>query len=163
MKKASLVILVVVGAAVLGATVFRERIVYAAQLVNATIVGPVDDVGNVKVALARDPEAAREPWHAFLGADDEYIVPAGKRLVIEYVNGIAQLSGADQPDWTLSIFEGTGGQGYHFIGESLFNCTNCYVMSQQVRLYAPAASKVQVGSVPVGSVLRVSGYLIDVP
>jgi hypothetical protein len=36
------------------------------------------------------------------------------------------------------------------------------VMSQQVRLYAPAGSSVRVGTVPIGSVLRVSGYLIDV-
>jgi hypothetical protein len=74
----------------------------------------------------------------------------------------AQLFGFSQPDWTLDIAEPTGGQGYHFMGSSLFNCTNCYVMSQQVRLYAPAGSRVRVGSVPTGSELRVSGYLIDV-
>jgi hypothetical protein len=167
MKKATLVILLVVGSAILGATVFSERIAQAAQLVSATIIGPLDDSGNVKVheqgtVLVRDPEAGREPWHMFLGPDDEYIVPAGKRLVIEYVNGIAQVSGFTQPDWTLSITEMNGGQGYHFIGNSLFNCTNCYVMSEQVRLYAPAGSTVHVGFVPVGSVLRLSGYLVDV-
>jgi hypothetical protein len=59
----------------------------------------------------------------------------------------------------INLTETTGGQGYHFIGISLFNCTNCYVMSQQVRLNAPAGSRVRVGS--VGSELRVPGYLID--
>ena len=76
--------------------------------------------GNVKVVLARDPEAGREPWHMFLGPDDDYIVPAEK-LVIEYVNGIGQVSGVTQPDWTLSITDATAGQGYHFTGTSLFN------------------------------------------
>jgi hypothetical protein len=167
-RKATFVIMLVVGSAILGATVFSERIAQAAQLVSATIIGPLDDLGNLRVheqgtVVIRDPEAAREPWHVFLGPNDEYVVPAGKRLVIEYANGIAQVSGATQPDWTLSINETGGGQGYHFTGISLFNCTNCYVMSEQLRLYAPAGSSLQVGVVPAGSVLRLSGYLIDVP
>jgi hypothetical protein len=57
----------------------------------------------------------------------------------------------------INLTETTGGQGYHFIGISLFNCTTCYVMSQQVRLNAPAGSRVRVGS--VGSELRVPGLL----
>lgn len=158
---------VVVGASlVLGATVFRSEVASAAQQALQVFVTndalnpvPVHEQGTVVI---RDPESAREPWHMFLGPNDVYVVPDGKRLVIEYVNGIAQLFGSTQPDWTLSIVEATGGQGYHFIGSSLFNCTDCYAMSQQVRLYAPAGSSVRVGTVPIGSVLRVSGYLIDV-
>src|SRR5215471_3699471 len=139
-KKAASVVTLVVTAAILGATAFSARIAQASQFVGVTIVGPVDEQGNVKVReqgtiVVRDPEAAREPWHMFLGADDEYIVPAGKRLVIEYANGVAQVSTA-QPDWTLSITETTGGQGYHFLGKSLFNCANCFIMSEQLRLYA---------------------------
>jgi hypothetical protein len=168
MRKTTFVIVLVVGAAILGATVFSGRIAQAAQVVTATIIGPVDDQGNLKVreqgtVVIRDPESGREPWHIFLGPNDEYVVPAGKRLVIEYANGIAQVSNITQPDWTLSITETTGGQGYHFLGNALFNCTNCFVMSEQVRLYAPAGSTVHVGFVPAGSVLRLSGYLIDVP
>jgi hypothetical protein len=168
MKKVTVVIVLVLSAAILGATVFSTRIAQAAQFVTATIADPLDAQGNLRVheqgtVIIRDPEVAREPWHMFLGPSDIYTVPAGKRLVIEYVNGIAQLSGASQPDWTLSIVEpGGSGQGYHFLGTSLFNCTNCFVMSSSLRLYAPAGSQVQVGSVPVGSELRVSGYLIDV-
>src|SRR5262249_5133800 len=169
MRKALFVIMLVVGGASLGATVFSGGIVQAAEkLVDVTIAGPLDDQGNLNVhergtVVIRDPEAGREPWHMSLGPNDEYVVPAGKRLTIEYANGIAQVSGATQLDWTLSITETVGGQGYHFIGNPLANCLNCYVMSEPLRLYAPADSKIHVGVVPVGSTLRLSGYLIDVP
>ena len=167
MNKATATMLLIAGAMILGATVFSERIVQAAQFVTASIIDPVDADGNVKVheqgtVIIRDPELGRTPWHMFLSLNEVYTVPEGKRLVIEYVNGIVQLSGPSQPDWTLDISDQTGGQGYHFIGSSLFNCTNCYAMSQQVRLYAPAGSNVRVGSMPTGSELRLSGYLIDV-
>ena len=167
MKTVTTVTMLIAGAAILGATVLREPIAHATQFVSASIVDPVDAQGNVKVheqgtVIVRDPEAAHEPWHMFLGPADVYTVPAGKRLVIEYVNGIAQLPAGAQPDWTLDITESSGGQGYHFAGTSLFNCTNCYVFSQQIRVYAPAGSIVRVGTVPVGSELRASGYLLDV-
>jgi hypothetical protein len=167
MKTMTTVMTLVVGAAFLGATILREPIAHAAQFVNVSIVDPVDAQGNVKVheqgtLIVRDPEAAHEPWHMFLGPADVYTVPAGKRLVIEYVNGIAQLVGATQPDWTLEITESAGAQGYHFAGTSLFNCANCYVVSQQIRAYASGGGVVRVGTVPTGSVLRVSGYLVDI-
>lgn len=40
---------IVVASLVLGASVFREQIAWAAQTVEATIVGPVDGNGNVRV------------------------------------------------------------------------------------------------------------------
>jgi hypothetical protein len=49
MKTWSFVALLVVGATVLGSTVLREPIAYAAQSVSATIVGPLDGNGNVAV------------------------------------------------------------------------------------------------------------------
>ena len=48
MKKWSFVALLLVGATVLGATVFREPVAWAAQSVDATIAGPLDG-GNVRV------------------------------------------------------------------------------------------------------------------
>jgi hypothetical protein len=42
-------ILVLLLSTVLGATVFREPIAWAAQTVDATIIGPLDNNGNVKV------------------------------------------------------------------------------------------------------------------
>jgi hypothetical protein len=49
MKKWSIAGLVVLGAALLGATVLREPIAAAAQSVSANITGPLDGQGNVKV------------------------------------------------------------------------------------------------------------------
>jgi hypothetical protein len=49
MKKLSFAVLVVVGATILGGTVLREPIAYAAQNLSTTIVGPLDGDGNVKV------------------------------------------------------------------------------------------------------------------
>ena len=49
MKKSSFVVLLLVGATVLGATVLREPIAWAAQAVDAQIIGPLDANGNVKV------------------------------------------------------------------------------------------------------------------
>ena len=49
MKKWSFVALLLVGATILGATVLREPIAQAAQSTAATIVGPLDANGNVKV------------------------------------------------------------------------------------------------------------------
>ena len=43
------VALAVLAGVVLAATVFREEVAYAAQAVNATIVGPLDGGGNIKV------------------------------------------------------------------------------------------------------------------
>ena len=48
MKKWTFVALLLIGATVLGATVFKEPIAWAAQGVDATIVGPLDN-GNVRV------------------------------------------------------------------------------------------------------------------
>ena len=50
MKKWGFVALLLVGATILGSTVLHEPIANAAQNVGATIVGPLDANGNVKVA-----------------------------------------------------------------------------------------------------------------
>ncbi len=157
-----------VGATVLGATVLREPIASAAPAILQVFVTndaanpvPVHEQGTVAVS---DPEVGHQPWHVFLHATDEYTVPAGKRLVIEYANAVGVAPAPfGQPDWTLDVQEpGGGGQGYHFLGLSLPGCTDCYVVSQTLRLYAPAGSVVSVGVMPLGSLLRLSGYLIDV-
>src|SRR5438128_1891572 len=49
MRKWTFVVLLVVGATILGGTVLREPIAYAAQSVSATVVGPLDSNGNVAV------------------------------------------------------------------------------------------------------------------
>ena len=168
MRKATFVIMLVVGAASLGATVFSGRLVQAAEkFVEVTIAGPVDDLGNVNVhergtVVIRDPEAAREPWHLFLGPSGSYVVPAGKRLVIEYVNAVSGGAGV-VPDWQLVMADAVDGQSYKFSGASLVNCANCYTLNEHLRLYATAGQKVYLGPSGAGTPLQISGYLIDVP
>ena len=52
MKKWSFVALLLVGATILGATVFHEPLARAAQTVSATIINPLDTDGNVRVRVA---------------------------------------------------------------------------------------------------------------
>jgi hypothetical protein len=159
--------MLVVGAASLGATVFSGRLVQAAEkFVEVTIAGPLDDQGNVNVhergtVVIRDPEAAREPWHLDLGPSGSYVVPAGKRLVIEYVNAVT--AGAIEPEWQLVLADAVDGQAYQLHGTSLANCVNCYTLNESLRLYATAGKTVYLGPTPAGTPLRLSGYLIDVP
>jgi hypothetical protein len=102
-------------AAVLGATVFRDQVAWAAQSVDAHITN-VDDNGNVKVheqgTVSVNVANSSVPTHEqgtanvsvtnaslpvaeagepltieFPAQGNHYTVPSGKRLVIEYVNG----------------------------------------------------------------------------
>jgi hypothetical protein len=110
MKKWPFVALLVVGATVLGATVLREPIARASQVVDANIIGPLDEQGNVKVheqgalqvaSSSSNPlwvkaadNPAFEPYneHIFFFHDapgslcQERPVPQGKRLVLETVS-----------------------------------------------------------------------------
>jgi len=103
--------LVVLGATVLGATALSEPIAYAAQSIEATVVGPVDEQGHVKVheqgiAKVEVTNSRREP--VLVNITDTkvpveqvgdpvtidctpagYTVPENKRLVIEYVNAFS--------------------------------------------------------------------------
>jgi hypothetical protein len=49
LKRWSAVALLIAGASVLGATVLREPIAYAAQAADANIISPLDAEGNVRV------------------------------------------------------------------------------------------------------------------
>src|SRR5947207_14881743 len=101
MKKWTFVALLVLGATVLGATVLRAPMADAAQSVSATIIGPLDANGNVKVheqgtaavsvVNASIPvQQAGDPIVIPLNTtvDKTYTVPAGKRLVVQYVQGV---------------------------------------------------------------------------
>ena len=48
MKKWLFAVGLVVGSLLLGSTVLREPIAYAAQSISATIAGPLDENGNVR-------------------------------------------------------------------------------------------------------------------
>ena len=86
---------------VLGATVFSTPLAWAAQAVNATIVGPLDANGNVKVheqGTAAVRAANEEVSFSTNVLDDGqglcakslYTVPAGKQLVVEWIGAIEQ-------------------------------------------------------------------------
>lgn len=57
--------LLVLGSLLLGATVFREPVAHAAQAVSATIVGPLDAQGNVKVHEQGTATVANAPATKF--------------------------------------------------------------------------------------------------
>ena len=106
MRKWQVVTLLVVTASMLGATVFREPVAFAAQLVNATITSPLDPQGDVavheqgvaSVQVTNAELAVRQgtPFSIMVKKPaDRFTVPADKRLVIEYVNsfsGTAQVA-----------------------------------------------------------------------
>jgi hypothetical protein len=89
----------------LGATVFREPIAWAAQSLDATIVGPVvgqnvrvHEEGTANVKAADNP--ALQPFHRFVSGDGtvlSFTVPSGKRLVIEEVSFLAQWGDVTTP------------------------------------------------------------------
>lgn len=106
MKKWSFVALLLVGATILGATVLREPIAWAAQSVDANIIGPLDGQGNVKVheqgtanvqlaTSPRNPVDVREVSTPMIvpfqreGDPDHlsFAVPSGWSAVVEYVSG----------------------------------------------------------------------------
>jgi hypothetical protein len=91
-------VLLLVGSAVLGATVFREEVAQAAQAIlpvkvvnTAAEPVPVALGGTASVQVADE----REPFETRLDADaddgffigsDGFTVPAGKRLVVEFID-----------------------------------------------------------------------------
>jgi hypothetical protein len=122
MKKWPFVALLLLGSTILGATVLREPIALAAQGVDATIIGPLDGQGNVKVheqgtaaVIVRgtpDVRVAREPFQQFVGGNvgssgedcDLIEVPAGKRLTIESFSAEVTSSASPPADVYLRVF-----------------------------------------------------------
>jgi hypothetical protein len=98
-------------------------------------------------------------------------VPAGKRLVIEYVSGKATFPAADQKLRNFSIRTTVNGnQVYHYLVPTATGIFNEYVAGQQTRLYADAntlphicvsRSNLNDGIVTVQA--SISGYLVDMP
>jgi hypothetical protein len=120
MKKWSFVALLLVGATILGSTVLREPIARAAQSLDATIVGPLDGQGNVKVheqgtANVQEQNLDRlgdikvhEQGRVSTRSDNDevsitkkmdcsgnfYTVPTGRKLVIEYISAVSLVENA---------------------------------------------------------------------
>jgi hypothetical protein len=133
MKKWSFVALLLLGATILGSTVLREPIARAAQSLDATIVGPLDGQGNVKVheqgtANVREQNLDRlgdikvhEQGRVSTRSDNDevsitkkmdcggdfYTVPTGRKLVIEYIGAVSLVEGAQA--WGRLIHVGGNG------------------------------------------------------
>jgi hypothetical protein len=173
MKKWTFVALLLVGATVLGGTVLREPIASAAQSVSATIVGPLDAKGNLSVheqgtadVSVANPsvavEQAGEPIaiHLFAGSGG-YLVPQGKRLLIDYVNGDVNIgSDGTGPDIGLTL-SGTS-VSYGFLGQHEPFTVGIYEISEPVDITVGPGTEVnavQGGNEPFTMVL--SGHLVN--
>jgi hypothetical protein len=96
-------------------------------------------------------------------------VPAGKRLVIEYVTARATVPGGQKLRmFQLKIFQ-NGDSAYHHLAANETGIFNEWIAAQQVRLYADPSTPVDLciyrsgwaGNLQVSA--SVSGYLVDIP
>jgi hypothetical protein len=99
-------------------------------------------------------------------------VPAGKRLVIEYVSAIASLNAGEFIAWTDVGSQGPlkGSVCHHFFPATLGSdgAKVYFGFSQQTKLYVNAGNVVtaqwsRVGTGPGSMEVIVSGYFVDVP
>lgn len=114
-----------------------------------------------------------------LFASTEFGVPAGKRLVLEWVGGSSRVSGWENVRLTVSTTAGgvdadhdvaTNGYRREFEGSSPpLNADFMVRFGQMVKLYADPGSFVQIAAsrseilevTPTGFAVSVSGYLVD--
>jgi hypothetical protein len=175
-SKRLVAVLLVVGATVLGATVLREPIAYAAQAVDSTIVGPLDGQGNVKVheqgtanvsitnstvPVQRGGEAVT--IHLCLPNCGEFFtIPSGKQLVIEYVNGRLFEGGAGMIREFDLLTLGANTPPFRFVGQTVANAGWSVVSERVVITFAGGQVQLrypidfQQGGIDV----LLSGYLI---
>ena len=145
---------------------------------------PVSVQGAAKVAGAPDPATAvaaaascPQPCSGTAFADlPIYTVPAGKRLVIEYVSGFVRLpAGAQAILELVTAVDGTylGGVKYseqpldHVLGP-VTQAGNSFSVATSLRLYADPGTTVTFHvdvETPIASIdyalARISGYLVD--
>jgi hypothetical protein len=162
------------------ATVLREPIAQAAQLVDASIVGPLDGQGNVKVheqgtALVHERGTATvdvtNPTlpveHAgmpvtirlgFPGDDTQYAVPRGKRLVIQYVNAQDVVTPTNV-ETAVHVRAGTDLlHAYRFVGDTFdLGDSVLRVVSEPVLIHADEGQRIVLVS---ESQVELSGYLV---
>jgi hypothetical protein len=165
------VALLLVAAVILGATVFREPVALAAQALDARVVGPLDSGGNVRVheggtaavevtnaSIAVRPEGERitVKLSSFAGGggSSTYVVPANKRLLIQYVNGLIDASLGE-----FLRLHVTGTPPTHDYAFAGFAAGGVLVISEPVAITADGGQHVQLGV--IDSKLELSGYLLD--
>ncbi|MPZ17685.1 MAG: hypothetical protein GEV06_07225 [Luteitalea sp.] len=129
-------------------------------------------ITNQNPVVIADPELAREPARILLGFDGDYQhiydIPAGKRLVVEFIS--AWDSDVARPLWDLTVVDAGSGHGrvrYQFVGEPVPYCSpSCYVLNQAIHFYADEGDRLIRGAGGVGTEdlpLNITGYFIDRP
>lgn len=181
MRKALVpVFLLLLGGIVLGATVFRAPVVWAAQQVDATIIGPLDN-GNVKVHEqgTAQVQEKREPFQHTVLTDNwggntfrnfTVEIPAGKMLIVQTVSVSAVVEAGQEVKANVTV-QGIGGLSSHPIPlakEGTFDGGDLYVGTESITAYAKGsfgllASVVRDSASGAGGQVRfsVSGYLVD--
>jgi hypothetical protein len=179
-------LLLVLLSVVLGATVFREPVAWAAQAVDATIIGPLDGNGNVRVHEqgtanvrvtdnpARSPFVTVRPLSLADGDASAFgpvaTVPLGKRLVIDYISGRMNVPTGQTGAFELTAQDGQTGLYFFpatFVGTS--GGFNSLYMSETTQIYADSGQRVEAGCRRFGPSLAgsgscqltVSGHFVD--
>lgn len=136
----------------------------AAQISNVFVTNdashpvPVHEQGTATVQQAGTPVSIHlQDGH---GSTTPYIVPAGKRLVIQYVNGVLEPSFEPDNDIQLNV----GGVGtFEFRGEPETD-TSLILISQAVTIYADPGASIQIHTAiddeDPGSLI-LEGYLVN--
>jgi hypothetical protein len=181
MRKALvLVCLLLLGGIVLGATVFRAPVVWAAQQVDANIIGPLDN-GNVRVHEegTAQVQEKRDPFQRTVLTDDwggntfrnfTVAIPTGKVLIVQTVS-VSAVVEAGQAVRANVTAQGVGGLSNHPIPldrEGSFSGRDLYVGTESISAYATGsfgllASVVRNSASGSGGRVQfsVSGYLVD--
>lgn len=140
-----------------------------------TVANPVlpVEVSNADPILVRDADnPARNAVTETVFYPNAYAVPAGKRLVIEFVSGFVSSNGGGSAA-AVGVFTGkatdSGILNYvHQIPASLLydaGTQKSFTFSQLTRLYADEGSEVRIGysgtGTPAQFYLTFTGYLVD--
>lgn len=183
-KPIATAVLLVVSALVLGSTVFREQVAWAAQAVDAHITN-LDANGNIMVheqGTVRDADQpALQPFQRYFegrfagnqfSACDTAAVPAAKRLVIESVSFRSYLLDSAESYVQVSVENTAGGvRARHWI-EFVQVPTEPHAWhgSELVRLYADpettvsmCADRVRLGFTTPHFNGSISGHLVTLP
>ncbi len=144
---------------------------------------PLVSVDTTTPLAVRDVDSARQPFQQEVsvsvsdGATNGFAtidVPAGKRLVVEYVSGYAVVPAGQTAAFSLQTTVNGVAQSHFLIGEGprTVDGTNPdqFRVSQLTRLYADGAAFTRVGinrgsphTDSASGFMTVSGYLVDLP
>jgi len=182
MRKALIpALLLVLVSVVLGATVFREQVAQAAatlmvreQNLDANGNIKVHEQGTATVDAATGPAQQAMQKRLFPTVSELacFTVPSGRRVVIEEVSGLGELSTGQNSAWGMFATVGGLQAKYSFGADGRTPTTNpdreFIVFSEPTTIYADGGTQVcgdviPVGSQPFDSEMDISGYTVAMP